>query len=393
MQNTERDITGKYAMLPLFFWMSYASIISYSSFYLLANGFSNTRIGTVVAIAGMIAAVLQPLIAGYADRPDSPSLKTILLMIDGSMLVVVAGLMFSAGVQCTIGTGVLYAGTMILLQIQMPLINAMGAECINQGRKLNYGVSRAMGSVGYAVMAGLLGMITARVGEVAVPVGTALIYAGLILALVAFPFQKSSRSAKVKQEATGSSGDFIRRYRKFKGLLVGCVLIYISHALINNFTLQIVRNIGGGSEEMGFAQALASVLELPTLLCFSLLLKKRKSSFWFCTASVFFFVKTTATLLAPSLPFFYGAQVFQPMGWGLMMASSVYYVNEIMEEQDRIKGQAYMTMTITLGTVLGALLGGTLLDYGSVKVMLTAGSISALVGVILILLCAEKTEV
>lgn len=54
---------------------------------------------------------------------------------------------------------------------------------------------------------------------------------------------------------------------------------------------------------------------------------------------------------------FYGIQIFQMLGWGLMAAASVYYVNSIMDAEDAIKGQAYITMTYTLGSVIGAFLG------------------------------------
>ena len=50
-------------------------------------------------------------------------------------------------------------------------------------------------------------------------------------------------------------------------------------------------------------------------------------------------------MLAPNMTVFYGIQIFQMLGWGLMAAASVYYVNSIMDAEDAIKGQAYITMT------------------------------------------------
>ena len=101
-------------------------------------------------------------------------------------------------------------------------------------------------------------------------------------------------------------------------------------------------------------------------------------------------LKTLGTLLAPNIPVFYAVQIFQMLGWALIAVSSVYYVNSIMDEQDAIKGQAYMTMTYTLGSVIGALLGGALIDMAGVNMMLVFGTAAAAVGMVIMLAASEK---
>ena len=61
-----------------------------------------------------------------------------------------------------------------------------------------------------------------------------------------------------------------------------------------------------------------------------------------------------------------------------------------MEPQDVIKGQAYFTMTYTIGTVLGALLGGWLIDLAGVSAMLIFGTAAASIGAVLMLFATEK---
>ena len=100
-------------------------------------------------------------------------------------------------------------------------------------------------------------------------------------------------------------------------------------------------------------------------------------------------LKALGSLLAPNIPAYYGIQLFQMLGWGLMTVSSVYFVNSIMDEQDAIKGQAYMTMTYTLASVIGALLGGTLIDHSGVTNMLMIATGSGLVGMVIMLLAAK----
>ena len=101
-------------------------------------------------------------------------------------------------------------------------------------------------------------------------------------------------------------------------------------------------------------------------------------------------IKTLSTLLAPTITVLYFVQAFQMFGFALYTVSSVYYVNSIMEEQDAIKGQAYMTMTNSLGSVLGALIGGWLLDAAGTTAMLVFATAAAAVGMTIVLLTVGR---
>ena len=121
------------------------------------------------------------------------------------------------------------------------------------------------------------------------------------------------------------------------------------------------------------------------------MLKKARCDTWFRLTGIFFTLKSLGSLLAPNMTVFYGIQIFQMLGWGLMTASSVYYVNAIMEPEDVIKGQAYFTMAYTLGSVLASLLGGALIDFAGVHSMLLFATISAFIGALIVLFFAERT--
>lgn len=71
---------------------------------------------------------------------------------------------------------------------------------------------------------------------------------------------------------------------------------------------------------------------------------------------------------------------------------SVYYVNAGMEPEDAIKGQAYFTMTYTLGCVIGSFLGGVLIDFAGVNSMLIFATVSALFGALIVFIFAEHTS-
>ena len=385
------DLTARYAFVQFSFWMNFASIVGFASIYLLSTGFSNTQIGIMIAAAGILSALLQPMIASYADRPASPSLKKIALFIAGVTLIFAILLNLSRCSQ--IFTGLFYGGCIALLQVLTPMINSLGMESLNQGRKLNFGISRGMGSLAYAVAAYLLGILVDKKGPAAVPPVILLGFGLLTLFILFFPFQKSlQKAASTSGKSTASSGvlAFFMKYKRFTIVLIGCILLYISHIFINNFTFQIVETKGGTSADMGVAMALGSVLELPTMFLFGYMQKKARCDIWFRISGIFFTLKILFSLLVTNMAAFYVIQIFQMGGWALITVSSVYYVNSIMEPEDAIKGQAYITMTYTLGSVLGAMLGGTLLDHAGVNAMLITGTIAALVGAVLFLFASER---
>ena len=66
------------------------------------------------------------------------------------------------------------------------------------------------------------------------------------------------------------------------------------------------------------------------------------------------------------------------------MVSSVYFVNSLMKNEDKIKGQAYMTMTISIGTILGAFSGGWLIDHIGIPGMLAASVICGAAGTLIV---------
>ncbi|MBU5481341.1 MFS transporter [Blautia sp. MSJ-19] len=339
----QKNLTVFYSFIQGLYWMNFAAIMGYSGFYLLGSGFSNTEIGIIIAIAGILSAVLQPALASYADRPDSPSLKKFLQLLLILQLLLGVLLLFC---QTVLLTGLVYGCGVTLLQLLTPFINALGMESINQGKSLNFGIARGMGSVAYAALSYVLGLITARTGITAVPVCITLITLVLLGCLTLFPFSKTPVSP-VKTSSTKSSLNplsFFIKYKRFTMVLIGCVFVYIGHVLLNSFTFQIVESKGGGSSEMGTAVAIAAMCELPTLFLFAHMVKKLRCDIWFRITGIFFTLKAFGTFLAPNMPVFYGIQVFQMLGWGLMAASSVYYVNAIMEPEDAIKGQAYIAM-------------------------------------------------
>lgn len=382
-----KNRTLGYALIQSFFWVCYAAVMGFVSMYLLQAGFDNSQVGLMIAAAGLLSALLQPVVAAYADRPGSMSLGALIRLSGLATLACALGLIFIRGNKAL--TGLLYGLSMVLLQLTTPLVNALGIATVNSGEKMNFGVARGFGSLGYAAAAYLIGLLAQRFGAVTVPICMAAGFAFMVLSVTGYgPVKRENAPAAER----GKKGGFLHRYPRYAAVLAGLVLIFVSHVVLNSFIYQIVEFKGGGSQEMGVAMAFASLIELPIMFLFGWMLKKARCHVWFRLAGVFFFLKCLGTLLCGDIPGFYAVQLFQMFGWALMTVSSVFYINAIMAPEDSVKGQACFTMSMTLGNVVGAIAAGRILEAFGVQAMLAFGTASALAGAVIVLIFAQRTE-
>lgn len=220
-----KNLTPSYAVIQGLYWMYFAAIMSFSGFFLLSGGFTNTQIGILAAIAGLLSAVLQPVLAGYADQPQSPSLKKLIQMLYFLQLILVIGLFLSHSL---ILTGLLYGSSIALLQLMTPFINSLGMESINQGHSLNFGLARGMGSVAYACICYILGIITVKAGPVSIPITVIVLTLLSLGILILFPFSKAkSDSTATNAPKSSSDSNPILFFRKIQTFFPGTARMYL----------------------------------------------------------------------------------------------------------------------------------------------------------------------
>ncbi len=107
-------------------------------------------------------------------------------------------------------------------------------------------------------------------------------------------------------------------------------------------------------------------------------------------SSVFFMLKVLGILVFSSIVGIYVVHALQMLGYALLAVASVYYVNCLMEDRDKVTGQAYMTMTTTMGAVIGSTVGGVIIDVWGIEMMLIFATVIAVVGMVIVFPTTEK---
>lgn len=373
------SVNARYRLLQGGYWMLFCAGYGYVTVFLLAEGFSAGAIGVITALFGIFAAVLQPWLGRLADRGGRLGWKPLLLVL-AALGLGDAVLLCLRPPQAV--TGVLFGALLMLISAMMPLVNAASFHYLSQGKPVDFGSARGVGSLCYAVLSLVLGQLTARLGGGIVPLAVLGAAALFLLFVLLMPCKPAPAKPKAEPKADKRRG-FLVRYPAFCVMLGASTLMLAFHNITNTYLIQILGAVGGDSADLGVAIALAAVMELPVMFGFSRIARRWSAGSLLTIAGMAFVAKGVWYLMAGSVWGILAAQILQMFSFALFASASVYYAEESMEEQDKVTGQACMSCTITAGTVLGNLVGGWVLDACGVGILLAVALGMAVTGAVL----------
>ena len=390
--------TVRYSLINISYFAAFCTVHAYAAVYLLANGFTNTQVGILLALANIISAVFQPLIAGVIDKPGPLTNRRFILF---SVVLILAGsvaLLFFH--ESKIFIFIVYALIYLIQFSYQPVVLALCFEYQKAGCPIYFGLARGLGSASFAVTSALVGGFVAKRGV------NVLLFVNIVSmilsALIVFTFKKPGEEAGVvgngevlsssdsKPAAHNKSSDFAKTYPAFMLFLVGTICFFFAHNMINDFMIQIIRGLGGGERELGYSNFLQAILELPVMALIGFVLKKIASRWMLVFSGAAFFVKMVVLMAAGNLAVYYFSQSFQLFAYAVFVPAAAYYVSETMEELDQVKGQAYITSAITIGGVFSNLISGVILDNLGITPMLLTGTIVCGLGVIIAFVAMKK---
>lgn len=401
-------INTEYAATFGAYWMIYAIAGSFASVFMLAKGYSNLHIGMTLAAANIVAVSLQPFVADRMDRVRGITLIDTLAWLTLIMMLAGVGYFIFRG-----GTFMLAFVIVTILAIHaiiQPLLNTLAFRLSESGVNVSFGVGRAGGSLGYSAIMAVLGTLVERKGEMAMPVcaETACLLMIALLLLTKYSFNKIGRSAAA--ETAGERRDagtevreitdeeridlraFIRRNRYFFIVNLGIAGLLFSNSVLSHYMAQIAGNVNGTTEQVGRVLSLMALAEIPVMLFYDKINRHFSNRTLIKVAALGFTAKIAVCWLAGSISLLYAAQVFQFVGFALLMPAMVYYTNEIMSHGEAVKGQALFTMMLTLSTIFASLAGGWMLDAYGVRTLTFVSTIVTAVGAVVIIINIDKVK-
>lgn len=387
-----RSATLPYTFVQAMLWATYGFLFSYANPYMTEKiGLSDTAAGLILCAATGLACLLQPVLTAAADRTRLNVRRV--LLCSAALTAACAAATCLPGLRAA-ATAALFAGACVFLQVLPSFANALGMEGIRSGQKINFGLSRGVGSVCFGVAARVAALLVAKFGLSGVAVAGAATAALLIPAVLWMPAGR--RLAPRKEDKPTTAAEFFREDPRMIGFLLGAILLYIGHNVLSNCMFRVAQlkvpgaDAAGATAVQGTALLIAAVVELPAMFFFTAVVKKIRCDILLLLSCLCMTLRLALTLLLPGAAGLYGAQVMQMLGYALFAVSTVYYVGTVVPKRNVVKGQTYLGTTNTLGCLLAYALGGSLIDAVGVEWMLGVCVAASAAGLLLVLLSIKK---
>lgn len=383
------------------YWMIYAVIGSFASIFMLAKGYNNSQIGITLAGGNVLALLAQPWIADHSDKADDAAVIRIPILMTAAIMVFTGGLFVLRG-----GSYVMIAVYICILALHaliQPLMNSIPFRFESRGAEVYFGIGRAGGSAGFALILAVLGTLVEKHGVMSIPVCCEIacaLYIGLML-LLRYSFNSAAGIAgnagtanphvasQPPYEEIGIT-EFINRNGMFFVLCLGLAALFFSNSVLSNYMAQIATNVGATTEQVGRILSLMGILEIPTMLFYGRIRRHFSSRTLIKTAAFGFSAKIVICWLAKSVTVLYLAQFMQLIAFALMMPAMVYFIDEIMSRGEAVKGQSLFTMMFPMSTIVASLAGGWLLDVSGAGALTFVASVVTIAGMIVVFLTIDR---
>ncbi|MCR4690297.1 MAG: MFS transporter [Lachnospiraceae bacterium] len=394
--------TLRYSLLNAAYFVAFCTIHAMAAVYLIAQGFTNTQIGVLLAIANISSAILQPVFASIIDKPGPLTNRRFIL---GSAILIFAGslmLYFSGGHKAVIF--ILYALIYMIQFTYQPVMTALCFEYQKAGCSIQFGLARGIGSASFAVTSLFIGRIIEKEGAgllliidmIVMLASAVLIYAFKlpdrkdVSALPGTDVDGTEDNSASQEKAHSSLREFFQTYPAFTVYLVAVICFFFAHNMINDFMIRIITNLGGSEAQLGYANFLQAILELPVMALIGFVFKKISAKSLLIVTGTAFFVKILILVFAVNMAGMFFSQFFQLFAYAVFVPATAFYVNDTMDTLDQVKGQAYVTSAITIGGVFSNLISGSVLDHFGIRAMLITGTAVCGVGVLIAFYAIQK---
>lgn len=393
MENTKKNIFPMFTLSMMLYCISYATVRNYATLFLQNEGFTNAEIGIFYSLGSAFSIISQVFLGTLLDKQDRITAKHMLCAVTG-LGILDAALVYFAQARWLIFWGFVVTNMIILLD--KSLYNNFGMSYINAGYKLNYSLSRGIGSFSTSFFTILTGVIISKYSTRYIFIFFILMHTLLLLVLLRLPLvrrsdivdnegpdtadEDSPNTAPAGSSSHGTPHGTVALTNVNLWLLfVSILLIYSCYNAGNNYHINIIQALGGGSKELGVSDAIMAVVELPAMAAFLPLSRKFSYRRIMCFSLACFVIKVLLFAIATQIYQIYVAQVLQLFSYGLFIPSSAYYINDILGEHRRGRGQALLgVFTSGLSGLLTSPFVGLILDHYPVKTMLLfVGSIAS----------------
>ena len=388
MTPTAPQVERRYAAVQGTYWAANCTLRGLTAVFLTYHGFSDAQIGYTSSLVYCLTITLSLLLSAWADRhPNSPLKRTITgLFLCG---LAAAAVLYALPVPMLM-LMLVYALNCCFHNCADSILNALMMQYVDNGIPARYGWPRGVGSITYATMAWVLGVLMERYNpDIILPVFLGL--CGLSLLALVFLPDPGPRKLREKQ-AKVSYVHMLKNNPTLVLLLVACILSGMGQTSATTFLIRVVEKLGGTSKELGVAMFIQAGVELPMMFASGWLLKRFSARGLLVLSFFSSGLRLVMLRFAPNLPVLYGIMFFSMFCFGIYGFASVLFVNSIAGPQEKVRAQSLLSLCYTggVGGILGNLLAGVLIGPLGVDRVLVLSAVLCMSGAGVMVLCTRQ---
>ncbi|MCD7808615.1 MAG: MFS transporter [Erysipelotrichaceae bacterium] len=356
------DLKGlqmKYNFVHILYWITSCTVYGYVAVYLQYKGLSNTLIGIVTGGAALSSVFVSPFISSLLSKIKGLTIKKLMTILYLLMFVFFESMnLFSLPTFLLMG---LYIALICMMASVVPILSMICMNYIKGGQYVDFGLSRGMGSLSYAISAFVLGQLIEIIN--ASIIGWVHLISSIALLILLYSMPDSDIQSEDSTKEEGSVFDLFKKYKVFVLILCAFAFQFGAASSLSTYLVNIVTNLGGSTSLYGVAIFAMAASELPFMAITHTLLKRYKSETIILVASFFYLLRNFTISFAPALPILIVGMMFQGISYGMFTATITYYVNDYLDASDQMMGQTLIAMMSTgIGSFVGNVVGGVLQD-------------------------------
>lgn len=339
--------------------MYLAGICSFHTFlvlYLKENNYSEFQIGLIMTLMSVIG-VFSPTIIGYIADYHIPIKMIVVVLITLSIplafMVQAAVAFYPIALVVILLTGIAEKG-------MGSVIDSWGMRLRGKHPYLNYGATRGLASLSYAIMALIAGRIYESFGLDKM----FLVHAVVAALCVMFAMMLDNVPTSQKTKESKSFFKTVRQLlyiRQYSILLIVMVLHGFSMVVIGTFQPILISDHGGTSVHLGISSFVLAASEVPVMYNSTRFLRRFRAESLITVSLFFATIRLLLSVLAPSLGWLIAAQSLQALSFGLYLPSLLFYISLITP--DDMQSTA-ITLALSIGFggsgIIGNFFGGIL---------------------------------
>ncbi|MCI6465535.1 MAG: MFS transporter [Faecalicatena sp.] len=378
-----------FTVIQTAYWAGFCILFAYLSPYILSLGCSNTQLGVIISVNSLASIIGQPVFGYICDR--SGSIKKVMIgsLLGGSALAAIFYLTGSSYL------AILFFSTVIsfIIQAVYPLIDNWTVLDAQVNPTTNYGITRGIASLGYAATSAIVGGFFDKHGFQWMFI---LFIAMMVIAALGCLGPSDTNNSIQKEKVKFTDLKLLATNYGYVAFVVVATLLYVAFRSAHGFLATLMTQVGGSTEQLGYAWSVLGLSEVPALFLAGIILRKMKDSHLLFVSMCFFVLRVLLPSFAVTPTQLIWMTALQGLSYGLFLPASVSFIARITKRELSSTAQTFaVAMYAGVGNTVAGVVGGVLVDsIGVVNVYRIAGIIIAVLAVVfgMVVVSLDKKE-